>query len=85
MIKLETIFAAADTLSPEYAAKLADHAARFQSDIFLGCGEKLLSLDSLICILALELYRGVKVSVVAEGADEQAAAGEIIKVLEGEI
>lgn len=83
MVKLETVFAAVDTLAPEFAAKLADHAARFQSNIFLGCGEKLLSLDSLICILALELHRGVSVSVVAEGEDEQAAAEEIIKVLEG--
>lgn len=85
MVKLETVFAAADTLSPEFAAKLADYAARFQSDIFLGCGEKLLSLDSLICILALELHRGVPVSVVAEGEDEQTAAEEIIKVLVGEV
>lgn len=83
MVKLETIFAAADMLTPEFAAKLADHAARFQSNIYLGCGEKLLSLDSLICILAMELFRGVQVSVVAEGEDEQAAAEEIIKVLEG--
>jgi phosphotransferase system HPr (HPr) family protein len=85
MVKLETTFAAADMLTPEFAAKLADNAARFQSNILLGCGEKLLSLESLICILALELHRGVQVSVVAEGADEQIAAAEIIKVLEGKV
>ena len=83
MVKLETIFAAADSLTPEFAAKLADHTARFQSDVFLGCGDKELSLDSLICILALEMRRGVKVTVIAEGADEVQAAEEIKKVLEG--
>lgn len=85
MIKLETVFAAADALTPEFAAKLADHASCFQSSILLGCADKMLSLDSLICILALELYRGVSVSVVADGSDEQAAAAEIVKVLKGEI
>lgn len=85
MISLETVFAAEDTLTPEFAAKLADHAARYQSSILLGCADKLLSLDSLICILALELHRGVNVSVVANGSDEQAAAAEIIRVLNGEI
>lgn len=85
MVKLETVFAAEDSLTPEFAAKLADHAARFQSRVLLGCADKLLSLDSLICILALELYRGVNVSVVAEGSDEQAAAAEIVKVINGEI
>lgn len=83
MVKLETIFAAADSLTPEFAAKLADYTARFQSDVFLSCGDKQLSLDSLICILALELHRGVKVAVVAEGEDEQQAAEEIKRVIEG--
>ena len=83
MVRLETTFAAADSLTPEFAAKLADHAARFRADVFLACGEKELSLDSLICILALELYRGVQVTVVADGEDEIEASQEIKKVLEG--
>ncbi len=85
MVKLETTFAAVDSLTPEFAAKLADHTARFESDIYLACGDKQLSLDSLICILALDLHRDVRVTVVAEGSDEEAAAAEIIKVLEGKI
>ena len=83
MVKLETIFEAADNLTPEFAAKLADQTARFQSDVSLDCAGKQLRLDSLICILALELYRGVKVTVIAEGEDEVRAAEEIRKVLEG--
>jgi phosphocarrier protein len=85
MVKLDTIFTAADTLTPEFAAKLADHTARFASNVALGCGDKLLNLDSLICILALELSRGVKVTIVAEGEDEAQAAEEVRKVIQGEI
>lgn len=83
MVRLETTFAAADSLTPEFAAKLADHTAHYRADISLECGDKRLRLDSLICILAMELYRGVKVAVLAEGEDEQAAAEEILAVLEG--
>ena len=83
MVKLDTIFTAADTLTPEFAAKLADHTARFASNVALGCGDKLLNLDSLICILALDLYRGVKVVIVAEGEDEETAAEAIKVLLEG--
>jgi len=85
MIKLDTVFEAADGLTPEFAAKLSTYAARFESDISVECGEKCLNLDSLICILSLELYRGVKVSILADGSDEAAAAEEIRKVLQGEI
>ena len=85
MIKLDTVFTAADGLSPEFAAKLAKHASRFESKLSVECGEKCLSLDSLICILSMEIYRGVKLAVIAEGADEGAAAEEISKVLQGAI
>ena len=42
-----------------------------------------MQLDSLICILALDLYRGVPVAVIAEGDDEDAAARAICSMLEG--
>lgn len=85
MVRVETIFTAADSLTPQFAAKLADHTARFSSDVFLECGNKRLSLDSLICILALDLYRGVKVAVIAKGSDEEAAVADIQNLLEGKI
>ena len=84
MVKVETVFNAADTLTPEFAAKLSDCAAKFQSVVALDCGGKQLQLDSLICILALELYRGVKVAIVAEGSDEDAAAEAIRRIIAGE-
>lgn len=84
MVKVETVFNAEDTLTPEFAAKLSDCAARFQSVVSLDCGGKQLQLDSLICILALELYRGVKVVIIAEGPDAEAAAEDIRKIIAGE-
>ena len=84
MVKVETVFNAADTLTPEFAAKISDCAAKFQAVVSLDCGGKQLQLDSLICILALELYRGVKVAIVAEGSDEDAAAEAIRRIIAGE-
>lgn len=84
MVKVETVFNAADTITPEFAAKISDCAAKFQAVVSLDCGGKQLRLDSLICILALELYRGVKVAIVAEGSDEDAAAEAIRRIIAGE-
>lgn len=84
MVKVETVFNAADTITPEFAAKISDCAAKFQAVVSLDCGGKQLQLDSLICILALELYRGVKVAIVAEGSDEDAAAEAIRRIIAGE-
>lgn len=84
MVKVETVFNAEDTLTPEFAAKLSDCAAKFQSVVSLDCGGKQLQLDSLICILALELYRGVKVAIIAEGSDADAAAEAIRRIIAGE-
>ena len=83
MVKLETVFTAADNVTPEFAAKLSDCACRFKSEVSLECGNKQLNLDSLICILALDLFRGVKVVIIAEGEDEETAAEAIKGLLEG--
>lgn len=83
MIKLDTVFQAADRLTPEFAAKLSNHAARYDSFLSVEYDGKCLNLDSLICILSMNLRRGVKVTVVAEGGDEKTAAEEICKVLQG--
>ena len=84
MVKVETVFTAADTITPEFAAKISDCAAKFQAVVSLDCGGKQLQLDSLICILALELYRGVKVAIIAEGEDAEAAAEAVRRIIAGE-
>ena len=83
MVRLDTVFQAEDSITPEFAAKLAECAARYRAQVSLDCGSRRMQLDSLICILALDLYRGVPVSVIAEGDDEDAAARAICSMLEG--
>ena len=55
MVQLNTIFAATDQLSPEFAAKLAQCASQFQSALSIECGGKRLHLDSLVGIRSREL------------------------------
>ena len=85
MVQLNTTFAATDQLSPEFAAKLAQCASQFQSVLSIECGGKRLHLDSLIGILSMELYRGVPVSIIADGPDAVAAAGAVRHLLEGDL
>ena len=84
MVRLETVFAAADGMTPKIAAELSKRAEGYTAEVSLECGDKQLRLDSLICILSLGLYRGVKVAVIAEGEDAQQAAEETVRVLQGE-
>ena len=83
MVRLDTTFTAADNMTPEFAAKLSECAMKFDARVSLDVAGKQLLLDSLICILALELYRGVPVGIVAEGAQAEEAAEEIRKALQG--
>ena len=83
MVTLETTYNATLGLTPEFAAELSQTAAHFHSDIQLSCEGKQLSLDSLISILSLDLHRGVKVKVIAEGEDAQEAAKTIVSKIEG--
>ena len=83
MVRLDTVFQAEDSITPEFAAKLAECAERYRAQVSLDCGSRRMQLESLICSLALDLYRGVPVSVIAEGDDEDAAARAICSMLEG--
>jgi len=85
MVRLDTTFTAMDNMTPEFAAKLSESALKFDANVSLDVADKRLALDSLICILALELYRGVNVGIIAEGNQESEAAEEIRRVLNGEL
>ena len=85
MVRLETVFSAVLGLTPEFAAELSQVASRFHPDIRLSCEGKQLRLDSLIGILSMEMYRGVPVSIIADGPDAAAAAGAVRHLLEGDL
>lgn len=83
MMRMEAVYGCGDSLTPDVAAKLAMAAERHQARLELECGGKRILLDSLIGILSLECHRGTRLTILADGPDEQAAAeairGEIEK------
>lgn len=85
MVRMEANFQACDALTPNFAARLSQKASCYRSDLTLEYGKRQLRLDSLINILSVDLHRGSMVTVVANGEDEQQAAGDIRALIAGEI
>ena len=73
MVRVETVFGACPAITPDYAAQLAHRASQYAAHVYLEKGSMRLSVDSLIGILSLDLRQGTKVTIVAEGLDEQQA------------
>ena len=84
MIKIDAVFTVADGMSPDIAARLAQHADRYKANLKLEYEGKCICLDSLIGILSLAFNRGTKIAVIADGEDERQAAEDIQRVLNGE-
>ena len=81
MLKLETVFGAGNAVTPDFAALLANQASKFSAKVYLECGNTQLCVDSLIGILAMDVRKGMKLVVAAEGADEARAAERIAELL----
>lgn len=81
MLKMETVFGLSTGITPDFAALLAQRASHFSAPVYLECGSTLLSVDSLIGILAMDLRKGMKLTVSADGEDEAAAAECICALL----
>lgn len=69
MLKMETVFGVSGGITPDFAALLAQKASKFDSNVYLECGSTMLSVESLIGILAMDLRRGAKLTVAADGND----------------
>lgn len=82
MVKLEATFRAADGITPDLAAEIIQRASRFDSVTELEMGNTRVVLGSLIGILSLELREGTRVRIIAEGRDEEKAAGSIRELIE---
>ena len=83
MLTNETVFGACPSITPDFAARLAQCASQFEADVFLERGSVRLCVDSLIGILAMNLRQGTKVRVVTDGADEHAAMEGVCALLRG--
>ena len=84
MVRMEAVFGCAEGMTPDVAAKLAQLSEHFAAQLQLECGGKRVRLDSLIGILSVECRRGTPLAIVADGEDEQVAAGAIRALIEGE-
>ena len=63
------------------AARVADAAKRFTSDIKIIADGKSASARSAVALMALDVHKGDRVSVVASGVDRDAAARAVCAVL----
>ena len=83
MLKFDVKYEAGDTMTPDFAARLAQEASRYSSRVSLKSGDFLLGVDSLIGIMAMKMRRGGMVTVIADGADEAEAGRCICRLLSG--
>ena len=84
MVRVEAKFNCAESMTPDVAARLAQLTERYRSNLLMECAGKRVLLDSLIGILSVECRRGTPLAIVADGEDEQVAAGAIRTLIEGE-
>lgn len=83
MVRTVAEFSVSDRMTPEIAAKLAQQAEKFAANLVIEYGNASILLDSLIGVLSLDLNRGTRLTVIADGADEAEAANAIVNVLAG--
>ena len=73
MVRVETVFGACPVVTPDFAAQLAQCASQYAANVYLEKGSMRLCVDSLIGILSMDLRKGTKVAIVADGFDEHQA------------
>ncbi len=82
-MQTEIIFGACATVTPDFAAHLAQEASMFSSKVYLERGTTRLCVDSLIGVLAMNLRRGMKVTLLVDGEDETEAMQHISALMQG--
>lgn len=76
-IKLET------GLEARPVAMLVQVASQFESSVYINSDEKKVNAKSIMGMMSLGLDSGEKVTVIAEGSDEEKAVAEIENFLGG--
>ena len=64
-------------------AMLVQVASQFESSVYINSGEKKVNAKSIMGMMSLGLDSGEKVTVIAEGSDEEKAVAEIENFLGG--
>lgn len=81
MKKKTVTFDAVQSITPDFAEKLANCASAYRATVHLECGKTRLCVDSLIGILALALRRGMPVEITADGEDAEPAVRALSALL----
>jgi len=84
MIKKEAVIRLENGLEARPIALLVQVASQFDSTIYLEYGEKRVNAKSIMGMMTLVLVAGDKVTVTADGADEDKATDAIVTYLGGE-
>ena len=82
MVRIEAVYGCGESMTPDVAAHLTQIAERYTAKLEMECAGKRVLLDSLIGILSVPCRRGARLTVIAEGEDEQAAAEALTRALE---
>lgn len=83
MLHRQAVYGCGEGLTPDVAAKLTRLSERFHSRLEMQIDGRRVPLDSLIGILSVECPRGTRLTVIADGEDESAAAEAVARALEG--
>lgn len=83
MLKREIVFGACATITPDFAAQLANRATQYESEVYLEHGTTSLCVDSLIGILAMDLRKGMKVTIAVDGPDAEQAMHSVCELMQG--
>lgn len=81
-MRTEIVFGACPAVTPDFAARLAQEASLFSSKVYLEQGNTCLCVDSLIGILAMNLRKGMRVTLLVDGTDEIQATERICALMQ---
>lgn len=84
MTKKETIIRLENGLEARPIALLVQVASQYESSVYIEYGDKRVNAKSIMGMMTLVLVAGDKVTVTADGSDEDTAVDAIVTYLAGE-
>lgn len=84
MTKKETVIRLENGLEARPIALLVQVASQYDSSVYIEYGDKRVNAKSIMGMMTLVLVAGDKVTVAADGSDEEAAAEAVVTYLAGE-
>ena len=84
MTKKETIIRLENGLEARPIALLVQVASQYDSSVYIEYGDKRVNAKSIMGMMTLVLVAGDKVTVTADGSDEETAVDAIVTYLAGE-